>query len=194
METFVAAGDLSGEADICIGLAELAAHQDHLADALAYSRRAVDTFRLADDAVGQAIALSNVGGSHALLGEYHQALTSCQEAMVLLQELGLREAQAATWNSLGYAHHELADHQQAAICYQRSLGLYRELGDRYFEASALDRIGDVQLSAGDSGAARRAWAQALRILEEIGHPDASGVRAKLTSQVSPGQAGAASTR
>ena len=100
---------------------------------------------------------------------------------MLLQELGLREGEAATWNSLGYAHHELADHQQAAICYQRSLGLYRELGDRYFEAGALDRLGDVHLSAGDSGAARRAWAQALRILEEIDHADASSVRAKLTS-------------
>jgi hypothetical protein len=32
----------------------------------------------------------------------------------------------------------------------------------------------------------------LRILEEIDHADASRVRAKLTSQVSPGRAGAAS--
>jgi tetratricopeptide (TPR) repeat protein len=146
-------------------MAELAAHQDRLADALAYSRRALDTFRLAGDAIGQAIALSNVGGSHALVGEYHQALTFCQDALVLLQELGLREGEAATWNSLGCAHHELADHQQAAICYQRSLGLYRELGDRYFEAGGLTGP----------------WAQALRILEEIDHDDASSVRAKLTS-------------
>ncbi|HEX6856812.1 MAG TPA: tetratricopeptide repeat protein, partial [Streptosporangiaceae bacterium] len=92
-------------------------------------------------------------------------------------------------NSLGYAHHGLADHQQAAVCYERALGLYRGLGDRYYEAGALASLGDVQLSAGDSGAACRAWARALRILEEIDHPDASGVRAKLISHVSPGQAG-----
>ena len=95
LEAFAAAGDLSGEADVCLGMAELAAHQDRLADALAYSRRALDTFRLADDAIGQAIALSNVGGSHALLGEYHQALTFSQDALVLLQELGLREGEAS---------------------------------------------------------------------------------------------------
>jgi len=107
-----------------------------------------------------------------------------------MQDLGLREGEASTWNSLGYAHHGLADYQQSAICYQRALGLYCGLGDRYYEAGALTSLGDVHLSAGDSGAARRAWAQALPILEEIDHADASRVRAKLTSHLSPGQASA----
>jgi DNA-binding SARP family transcriptional activator/tetratricopeptide (TPR) repeat protein len=190
LEAYSAAGDLSGEADICLGMAELADHQHRHADALEYSRRALDTFRLAGDAVGQAFALSGVGWSYALLGEYHQALTFCREALELMPGLGLREGEAGTWNSLGYVHHGLADYQQAAGCYQRALDLYRGLGDRYFEARALTSLGDVHLSAGDSGAARRAWAQALRILEEIDHADAGGVRAKLTSQVSPGQASA----
>jgi tetratricopeptide (TPR) repeat protein len=188
LEAFAAAGDLSSEADTRIGMAELAAQQHRLADALEHTRRALDTFRLADDAIGQAIALSSVGWSHALLGEYHQALTFCQDALVLMQDLGLREGEASTWNSLGYAHHGLADHQQSAICYQRALGLYRGLGDRYYEAGALTSLGDVHLSAGDSGGARRAWAQALPILEEIDHADASRVRAKLTSHLSPGPA------
>jgi DNA-binding SARP family transcriptional activator/tetratricopeptide (TPR) repeat protein len=190
LEAFAAAGDLSGEADTCIGLAGLADQQHRPADALRYARRALDTFRLAGDPIGQALALSGVGWSHALLGEYHQALAFCQDALALMPELGLREGEAGTWNSLGYAHQGLADYRQAAICYQRALGLYRELGDRYYEATALNSLGDVRLSAGDSGAARRAWAQALAILEELDHADASRVRAKLTSQVSPGQAGA----
>jgi tetratricopeptide (TPR) repeat protein len=190
LEAFAAAGDLSGEADTCIGLAALADKQHRPADALQYSRRALDTFRLADDSVGQALALSGVGWSHALLGEYRQALAFCEDALALMPELGLREGEAGTWNSLGYAHHGLANYRQAATCYQRALALYRELGDRYYEASALNSLGDVYLSAGDSGAARRAWAQALPILEELDHADASRVRAKLTSQVSPGQAAA----
>src|SRR6185437_11203740 len=151
------------------------------ADALGHARRALDTFRRAGDAVGHALALSGVGWSHALLGEYHQALAVCQDALVLMVDRGLREGEAGTWNSLGYAHQGLADYQQAAICYQRALCLYRGLGDRYYEASALTSLGDVHHSAGDSGAARRAWAQALPILEEIDHADASRVRAKLTS-------------
>jgi predicted TPR repeat methyltransferase len=70
------------------------------------------------------------------------------------------------------------------------LDLFAELGDRYNQADTLTRLGDVHLSAGDAGAARRAWVRALRILEEIDHADASRVRAKLTSHVSPGQASA----
>jgi tetratricopeptide (TPR) repeat protein len=190
LEAFAAAGDLSGEADTCIGMAELAAQQHRLADALGYARRALGTFRRAGDATGQALALSGVGWSHALLGEYHQALACCQDALVLMVDLGLREGEASTWNSLGYAHHGLAGYQQAAICYQRAAGLYRGLGDRYYEAGALTSLGDVHLSAGDSAAARRAWARALRILQEIDHADASRVRAKLTSHLSPGQASA----
>jgi tetratricopeptide (TPR) repeat protein len=170
-------------------MAEVVEEWHRFADALGYDRRALDLFRRADDTGGQALALNCIGWSCAQLGEYHQALTSCREALVLMQELEFREGEAGTWNSLGLAHHGLADHQQAAICYQRALDLFSSLGDRYNEASNLTCLGDVHQSAGDSGAARRAWAQALRILEEIGHPDASGVRAKLTSHVSSGQAG-----
>jgi tetratricopeptide (TPR) repeat protein len=171
-------------------MAEVATQRRGFADALEYARQALDKFRLAGDASGQAIALNGVGWSHAQLGEYHQALTFCQDALVLMRDLGFREGQASTWNSLGYAHHGLADHQQSAICYQRALGLFRGLGDRYNEAGTLTCLGDVHLSAGDSGAACRAWAQALRILEEIDHADASRVRAKLTSHLNPGQASA----
>jgi len=84
----------------------------------------------------------------------------------------------------------MGDHQQAIACYRRVIDLCVQIGDRFNEACALDNLGDVHLSAGDADAARRAWAQALRILEEIDHADASRVRAKLTSHVSPGQASA----
>ena len=189
LKVYAAAGDLSGEANACLGISEVAEQQHRFADALGYSRRALALSRRAGDAIMQALALNSVGCDHSTLGEYHQALTSCQEALALMQELGMREGEACTWSSLGDARHGLADHRQAAICYQRALGLFNVLGDRYSEARTLTRLGDVHLSAGDSGAARRDWAQALRILEEINHADASGVRAKITSHVSPGQAG-----
>jgi DNA-binding SARP family transcriptional activator/tetratricopeptide (TPR) repeat protein len=188
---YSAVGDLSGEADIYLGMSELAGLQHRFADALGYSRRALDTFRRGGDRSGQALALNSLGCDHSTLGEYRQALTACREALALMQEQGFPEgAEAAIWDSLGYAHHGLADHQQSAICYQRALGLFRGLGDRYNEATTLTNLGDVRLSAGDSGAARRSWAKALRIFEEIDHADASRVRAKLTYYVSPDPASA----
>jgi tetratricopeptide (TPR) repeat protein len=190
LEVYAAAGDLSGEANACLGISEVAEQQHRFADALGYSRRALDLSRRAGDAIIQALALNSVGCDHWALGQYHQALTSCQEALALMQELGMREGEACTWSSLGDAHHGLADYQQAAICYQHALGLFNLLGDRYSEARTLTLLGDVHIAEGEAGAARRAWARALRILEETGHADASRVRAKLTSHMSPGQVGA----
>jgi DNA-binding SARP family transcriptional activator/tetratricopeptide (TPR) repeat protein len=185
--SYSAAGDLVGEADVYLGMSALATEQHRNADALGHSRRALDAFRRAGNGIGQVIALNSIGWDRATLGEYHQALTSCREALALVQELGFSGgAEATIWDSLGHAHHGLAEHGQAARCYQRALGLYRGVGDRYNEAGMLASLGDVHLSAGDSGAARRAWAKALRILEEIGHADASSVRAKLTSHANPG--------
>ena len=57
--------------------------------------------------------------------------------------------------------------------------LFRDLGDRYDEADTLTHLGDTHHAAGDPDAARDAWQQALTILDELDHPDADQVRAKL---------------
>src|SRR5262245_19094212 len=43
----------------------------------------------------------------------------------------------------------------------------------------LTRLGDTRHAAGELAQARQAWQQALAILEDIQHPDAGQVRAKL---------------
>ena len=94
LATYTAAGDLSGEADVYLGLSALAGDQHRFADALGYSRRALGTSRRAGDRRGQALALNSIGWDHTTLGDYHQAVTSCREALALMQELGLREGEA----------------------------------------------------------------------------------------------------
>src|SRR5262249_37814425 len=81
--------------------------------------------------------------------------------------------------SLGYAHHHLGHHTQAIACYQHALRLLRDLGDRYHEATTLTHLGDTHHTAGNPDAARDAWQQALTILDQLDHPHADTVRAKL---------------
>ena len=88
-------------------------------------------------------------------------------------------SRAAAWDSLGYAEHHLGNLAEAAACYQRALSLYRESGDRFREADTLTHLGDTRHAAGDLAQAREAWQQALAILEDLQHPDAGQVRAKL---------------
>jgi len=97
----------------------------------------------------------------------------------MLAGLGWPQLEAATWDSLGYAHHHLGGHGESAACYRRALDLVREVGDRFGQAGTLGNIGDAQYAAGHLHEARVAWEEALAILEDLLHPGASQVRAKL---------------
>jgi tetratricopeptide (TPR) repeat protein len=123
-----------------------------------------------------------------MLGNFSQALGYCEQARAALRELDHGPGEELVWNTLGYIRHQMGDHQQAIACYRRVLDLCGQTGDRYNQACVLDSLGDVHLSAGDADAARRAWAQALQIIEDIDHSDASRIRVKLSSHVSPGPA------
>jgi len=123
--------------------------------------------------------LNIIGYSHALLGNYPEALTYCQQALAACHDMEEDSWEEAVWDSLGYIHHKLGHYQQAITCYQRSIGLLRGLADRYNEASTLAHLGDAHHSAGNTAAAHQAWAQALRIFDQIDHPDGDHVRAKL---------------
>jgi hypothetical protein len=57
--------------------------------------------------------------------------------------------------------------------------MYRQLRDSYLVADTLIHIADTHLAADRTDRAAEALRQALDILEDIGHPDAEGVRAKL---------------
>ena len=72
-----------------------------------------------------------------------------------------------------------ATKQEATTCYQQAVNLYDELGDRYNEADTLVALGDAHQAFGDSESARIAWQRALTILEQLDHPRADSVRARM---------------
>jgi DNA-binding SARP family transcriptional activator/tetratricopeptide (TPR) repeat protein len=179
LRLFEIIGDQASQAMIHNSLTVMAERQMRPAEMLRHAQRALELYQAAGHRAGQAWILNNIGYSYALLGSYEQALTYCQRALLGIRVLGERCWEAATWHSLGYIHHHLGDFPQALSCYQNSLALCRELADRYNEADTLDHIGNVHRGAGDMTAARQAWLQALRIFEELDHPTAGQVRAKL---------------
>jgi tetratricopeptide (TPR) repeat protein len=172
-------GDLSGQGAIQHALAAACKFEGRDADALGHAQQALAAFTAAGDQAGQVVALGAVAALYGLLGDYRQSLDYGRQALDLYQGLDYPQAEAGTWDSLGYAHHHLGDHAEAAACYRRALGLRREIGDRWGQAETLGHIGDAQLAAGQPGEARAAWEEALAILDDLGHPEAGRVRAKL---------------
>jgi len=174
-------GNRLGEAKIHQNLGMLAARQGRYAVAIGHAEQALRLYQAIGDKASEAGALNDLGWCHGLLGDYQQARTFCRQALTLSAEAGHRWLEGCIWDSVGYAEHHLGNLAEAAACYQRALSLHRESGDRFFEAEALTHLGDTRHAAGQLAQALEAWRQALAILEDLQHPDAGQVRAKLAS-------------
>ncbi|MBV1938547.1 tetratricopeptide repeat protein [Streptomyces sp. BV286] len=101
------------------------------------------------------------------------------QALDLLKNTTDRAIKAATWDTYGYAHHQLGRHDQARDCYRQALELYRDLGDHFGEAAVLTHFGDTHHAVEKSAESRTSWQQALTILDDLDHPEAAQLRAKL---------------
>jgi tetratricopeptide (TPR) repeat protein/transcriptional regulator with XRE-family HTH domain len=171
--------DRHGEAICYQGLALVAESQERYEEALSHEEKALSLYQAIGDKANEANALNNVGWTYAILGDYRQARAYCRQAVTLLAEAGDRDRQALAWDSVGYAEHHLGNFSEAVACYERALAIRREWGDPRHEALILTHLGDTWRAAGDPGRARDAWQQALAILEDLKHPSAGDVRAKL---------------
>ncbi|MGW5655169.1 BTAD domain-containing putative transcriptional regulator [Streptomyces humi] len=181
-----ALGHRTEQAHTHLDLARLHARRDAYAEALACAEEALDQYTSLGHRTGQARALNSVGWYHAQLGDHRRCVALCGQALELFTELGVPDGQADTWDSLGYAHQHLGDHHQAAACYGNAVALFHGLGDRYFEADVLAHLSECHRAAGEARAARRAARRAADILDELGVPDADGVRARLRRLGPPG--------
>jgi tetratricopeptide (TPR) repeat protein len=175
------AGDRTTQADINTTLAIMCERRGDLDQALYHDFQALDLYRDTGHLLGLAKCHNGIGWHLTLLDDHQQALVYCERALTLLRQLNDRAAQGQTWDSLGHIHHHLGQHARAVVCYRQALDLHRELGDRFSEAEALDHVGDTQHDMGDNATARRSWQQALDILDQLDHPSAHPVRAKLTA-------------
>jgi DNA-binding SARP family transcriptional activator len=174
-------GNRLGQAKVHHNLGYLAQTQGRNADALGHAEQALRLYQAIGDQANEAAALNGVGWCHGLLGDYQQARVFCRQAVTLSAEVDDRWLEGAAWDSLGYAEHHLGHLADAAACYQRALSIEREAGARFNEAGTLTHLGDTRHAAGKMALAREAWQEALAILEDLQHPDADQVRAKLAS-------------
>jgi DNA-binding SARP family transcriptional activator len=173
-------GDGALQARAHLDLAQIFDLQGRARDALGHSEEALGLFRSAGHRPGEANALNAVGWCHVQLGGYREALDYCGQALVVFREREDLTAQAATLDSLGYAHLHLGNYAEAIASYQQALDTEGAAGDRHFQAKHLTHLGDAHHAAANPDSARRAWQQALTILDELRHPDADQVRARLS--------------
>jgi DNA-binding SARP family transcriptional activator/Tfp pilus assembly protein PilF len=174
-------GNRRGEALSLHALASIAEYQGQYAEALRYAEQSASTCHDIGDKAGETEMLNAVGWYHAHLGDYRQARDLCRQALVLNSRYGTRHLEGDIWSSLGYTEFQAGDLDEAAACYERALGVFRTVDEPWGEADALTNLGDIHRAAGELPLARLAWLQAATVLDNLQHPNAEKVRAKLAS-------------
>jgi DNA-binding SARP family transcriptional activator/tetratricopeptide (TPR) repeat protein len=174
-------GNRRGEALCLYALAAIAEYLGQYADALSYAERSASLCHDTGDKSGETELLNAVGWYHAHLGDYPQARTLCRQALALNASYGSPHLEGDIWSSLGYTDFRAGDLGEAAECYERALSIFRAVGERWGEADTLTNLGDIHRAAGELSQARQAWLQAATVLDDLQHPDADKVRAKLAS-------------
>jgi tetratricopeptide (TPR) repeat protein len=181
LDLYAELGETVRQATTHLDLGWVLSNQGRDCEALGHAEQALDLYRVAGDQFGQAGSLNSIGWTHALLGDYQRALTYCQQALDLQREIGDRRHEASTLDSLGYAYDHLGQRDRAIDCYQQAVALHREHGDGYYEAITLEHLGDTHHAASDQTAARAAWLHAAGILDDLDHPAAVQIHAKLAT-------------
>lgn len=185
LNLFSELGDHTGQARTHRAFGALLDRLGRHADSLHHAQQGLELYRVAGHLSGEASAHNGVGWAYARLGQYGPALDHCRRALVLLRQTDDRHGEANTWDSLGFIHDRLGRYRRAVSCYHRALILITQIGDRYDEAETLNRLGDSRWSLGDRAGAIRTWQRALRIFDDLGHPDAEGVRHRLVRATAP---------
>ena len=184
LELYQSLDDQAGMAHAHMMLNWVLDRQGRYREALPHAEQAVELFRIADRPTGQARAMNAVGWFHMQLGDPEEGLVHCQRALDMQREIPDRPGQADTLDSIARAYRFLARYNEATTYYQQALQLFREFGNRYYEAQTLVFIGDTRRAAGDRESAVTAWQDAVSIFDDLGLPEAAGLRAKLTNLTS----------
>jgi tetratricopeptide (TPR) repeat protein len=180
MDLYRQLGDRPGQAHTYLYLCMMSGVHGQPREALEHAGRALQLFRAAGHVAGQANALSNAAYSHDTLGEHEQALACCLEALPLHEQSGNRDGEGHAWSCLSSTYHHLGRHDEAIDCDRRSVMLFRDLGDQHLLADALTQLGDHLQDSGSQQEARTAWQEAFAILDDLRHPAAGQVRARLS--------------
>jgi len=149
--------------------------------AISTLQEAITVSRQVADQNSEGHALENLASAYQNLQRHDEAVDCLHQSLAIFRETGRPYGESLALAGLALAYLSLERYDRAAEFCQRSLAVQRAIGDRLGEAWALGTNADILLATGHLTEARQSWQEALAILENLNHPDASRVRARLVA-------------
>jgi len=172
LDAFGKAGDLSGQANALIGLAQIAMYHDEYALAETYAQQALGHWTAVGDTWGIATAHSTRGYAVGRMASTDANTAAMGEAFIRAVEgfeaCGDRFGLGAALNGLGGAALHTESHAEAEGYYQRSIRIHRELEDEEWVSRGLNNLGICARGRGDIPRALAYFEEVLEIRQRIG--------------------------
>ena len=166
----------------------LADRNDDRNGSLRHMLQALDLYRAGGFRSGEQEALADLGWCYHRVGRHDRAIACCEQALAMPSTYFRSDLEPAISDTLGSIYAQTGRHHEALGWYQRALDRYEETGDRLNGAIVRGHLAESHQATGDQPAAHAAYRRALRLYEEIDHPDAETIRAKL-ADCQPGTPG-----
>jgi tetratricopeptide (TPR) repeat protein len=128
--------------------------------------RSLEMHRQLEDKEGMATVLNALAIQVSRRGNYAQAQSYLEEALLLWKELGTGRVMLGLTNVASIAKRQ-GDYVTARTTYEVVLEAFRSLGDVRGIASALNGLGEVAMAEGDYAGARRHYQESLAQFRQI---------------------------
>ena len=163
-----------GDAECLEGQGVATVGQGRLAEGLDVLRRALTLFQTrlqGRDHVLIAVAMSNVASALEKLGEYRQAASHLEMAVLMCNRLRRSSGVSnsvliGTFQNLGMVYGRLGDHRREAAMLERSVEFYRRIiggGDDPGLAAAIHNLGSAYYWLGNYGLAKSSYLQSYEM-------------------------------
>jgi tetratricopeptide (TPR) repeat protein/transcriptional regulator with XRE-family HTH domain len=169
-------GNRKAQARLHGHLGTLCARTGRLDEAAEHHRRELEHHTELGDRVGQVDAVLGTAAVLLRSGRPEEAIARCEHATAVAEEIDHRYGLATAANLLGAARLGCGDAAGAVAAHRRADELATATGEHYEQARAADGLAAAYDALGDHERATTLRRRALTAYEELGVPEADGVR------------------
>jgi tetratricopeptide (TPR) repeat protein len=124
----------------------------------------------AENQMGQATSLNELGCLHLEHGETEPARACFEKALAVQRQAGDQSGEAASLGNLGNVCQALADYSQARDYFEKALRIQERVGDKRGQAATLSGLGTVSIAVAEYMRAGGYLERALAIAQQVGDP------------------------